>query len=234
MINTKKKDMKRFTYVCLSFASILLSTELQALSSSSEDYENDDRIRYNLVGVALFSGTDLVSKTIKKVTHSKISHVGVILADARDENKWYCFESTGTPDEVLHGYYPHVRVTPWEDTVEEYDGKVSYRLAVFEDRDRTDSRAVTQFVEEYDGKSYTKNPLKLFRALFRKNKESTSEPLNTVFCSELAAKMLMNLEIIDRDIASNKLPKDFSSGGNIIPKLGITFTEAFPADYVVL
>jgi len=231
MINTKKKDMKRFTYACLSFASILLSTELQALSSSSEDYESDDRKQYNFVGVALFSGKDLVSKAIKAATHSKISHVGVILADARDENKWYCFESTGTPSEVLHGHYPHVRVTPWENTVEMYDGKVSYRLAVFEDRDRTDSMAVTEFVEEYDGKSYTKNPLKLFRALFRKNKESTSKTLNTVFCSELAAKMLMNLEIIDADIESNKLPKDFSSGGNIIPKLGITFTEAFPENY---
>jgi len=231
MFNIKKKDMKRFTYVCLSFASILLSTELQALSSSSEDYESDDRKHYNLVGIALFSGKDLVSKAIKKATHSKISHVGVILADARDENKWYCFESTGTPSEVLHGHYPHVRVTPWENTVAMYDGKVSYRLAVFEDQDRTDSRAVTEFVEEYDGKSYTKNPLKLFKALFRKNKESTSKSLNTVFCSELAAKMLMNLEIIDADIESNKLPKDFSSEGNIIPKLGITFTEAFPENY---
>lgn len=206
----------------------LLTAEDKKVFEDSTRGENAQK--YNLVGIALFSGKDFISRFIKKVTHSKISHVGIILADAKDENKWYCFESTGSVREVLQGHYPHVRVTPWKETVEKYHGKVSYRLAVFEDRERTDSRVVTDFVKEYDGKSYTKNPLKLLRALFRKNTESESQSPSTVFCSELAAKMLMNLEIINKRIASNTHPGDLLT---IISKYGVMLTENFPANYLI-
>jgi hypothetical protein len=80
-----------------------------------------------------------------------------------------------------------VRVTSWYTVKSTYDVKISYRLAVFEDKERTGPKVVTKFVEEYDKKSYTKNPLKLFRALFNKNKESPSKSLTDVFCCELSA-----------------------------------------------
>lgn len=183
--------------------------------------------KYNLIGVALFSGKDPVSTAIKRLTHSNVSHVGIILSDAKDENKWYCFESTGSASEVLKGQYPHVRVTSWNSVVNDYDGKISYRLAVFEDKDRTDSNSVTKFVDGNDRKSYTKNPLKLIKALFRKNKDSQSKISNTFFCSELTAKMLMDLNILKEDIPSNYLPKDFSSKSRIPLTSGIWLTPEF-------
>ncbi len=69
--------------------------------------------QYQLRGIALFSGTDPVSEIIKGVTHSTISHVGIILSDVNNKDQWYCFESTGSAHEVLRGSYPHVRITPW-------------------------------------------------------------------------------------------------------------------------
>lgn len=192
--------------------------------------ETGEEKKYNLVGIALFSGADLVSSAIKKLTGSKISHVGVILADAEDENTWYCFESTGTAGEVLQGKYPHARRGLWENVVTEYNGKVSYRLFVFEDQDRTDSNLVTGFVENYDLKSYTKNPFRLLKALLRANVESRSKILKTAFCSELTAKMLMDMGIIHKGIAGNYLPKDFTSKENISLVSGITLTPEFKAD----
>jgi hypothetical protein len=186
--------------------------------------------RYNIVGVALFSGTDPVSSAIKVVTHSKISHVGMILADADDENKWYCFESTGSAGEVLQGKYPHIRTTAWDKVVTEYSGEVSYRLFVFEDQDRTDTGLVTEFVEDYDHKSYTKNPFRLLKALFKANTESRSKILKTAFCSELTAKMLMDMGVMTRGIAGNYTPKDFTSENNIPLIAGISLTPEFKAN----
>lgn len=241
MITQKNKALKRFTYICLSLTSIILSTELQARARFSEDCETDrgnylsvsqsgkiqaNNQKYNLVGVALFSGQDPVSYTIKSLTHSNISHVGMILSDVKDEKKRYCFESTGSADEVIKGIYPHVRVTPWEEVVENYNGKVSYRLFVF-DKGRTSPNQVTNFVEEYDGKSFTKNPLKLFKALFKANEKSNSRSLNTAFCSELTAKMLMDLGIIEENVPSNYIPKDFSSKSSTQLTSGIELTPEF-------
>ncbi len=117
----KKQSLKKLTYVCLSFTSMILSTEVQARHKPPDEYaveeggassprsrkENREDEKYNLIGVALFSGKDPFSYAIKKLTHSKISHLGVILSDAQNENRWYCFESTGTAGEVLRGQYPH-------------------------------------------------------------------------------------------------------------------------------
>jgi len=192
--------------------------------------ETGEEKKYNLVGVALFSGTDPFSYGIKVVTGSKVSHVGVILADADDENTWYCFESTGSASEVLQGKYPHVRTTLWDKVVTEYDGKISYRLLVFEDQDRTEAKRVTKFVEDYDHKSYTKNPFRLLMALFRANTESRSKILKTAFCSELTAKMLMDMGILDRGIAGNYIPKDFTSSKNVPLTRGITLTPEFKAN----
>lgn len=237
--NGKKLDrqetLKLFLDICLTLASLLLSTMIgQRSAPSSENKVSDDAadasIKYNIIGVALFSGTDPFSKVIKGMTHSKTSHVGVILANSENENEWYCFESTGSVDEVLNGQAPHVRITPWNKVVDTYAGKVSYRLAVFEDKERTDSDCVTGFVHEYDQKSYTKNPIRLLKALLKKNKEPKAGSLDTVFCSELAAKMFMDLEILEKGMAAgNYIPKDFSSQGVITLKSGISLTPSFIA-----
>ncbi|MBW8309527.1 MAG: hypothetical protein K0M45_07845 [Candidatus Paracaedibacteraceae bacterium] len=103
-------------------------------------------LQYHLRGIALFSGTDLVSGVIKGVTHSHISHVGIILSDVNDKDQWYCFESTGSASEVLKGSYPHVRITPWDIVAQEYSGDISCRLFNFNDVNQPDPRDVTNFV----------------------------------------------------------------------------------------
>ncbi len=189
--------------------------------------EQKSSLQYNLVGIGLFSGKDPISYGIKGLTRSKVSHVGIILSDAQDENKWYCFESTGSAKEVLRGQYPHVRITPWKDVVKNYDGGISYRLFDFENDKRISPTLVTEFVEEYNGKSYTKSPLRLLKALLHKNRKSRSSSLKSVFCSELSSKMLMNLGVLEDGIPGNMLPRDFSSKKKIFFTSKTTLTPEF-------
>ena len=243
----KKKNLRIAKFLCASIAFIEILTFQVTASSIKEDISEIKKVvsstasrkilskdsetgtirKFNIIGVALFSGKDLVSKTIKTLTQSRISHVGMIVADADDENSWYCFESTGHKHEVLKGKYPHVRMTPWDSVVRDYEGKISYRLTVF-DEERVSSLKVTKFIEDYNGKSYTKNLYKLLKALWRKNKYSHLKVLRTVFCSQLDARMLMELGIIFRDVAANFLPKDFEEGSKFLRlKPGVTFSPAF-------
>lgn len=223
MFTQNISKVRKLSYVCLT----LLSTLVPLASGASEAPLEDKK--YNLVGVALFSGSDPVSKSIKFLTDSNVSHVGLILSEQNNENKWYCFESTGTPTEVLNGEYPHVRLTPWAKVVREYKGTVDYRLFVFQNQERTNPNWVTSFVEDYNGKSYTKNPLKLLKALFGWNSRPKTPVLETAFCSELTAQMLMDCRLSPLGIVGNYLPRDFSSKRELRLEPGIELTPEFPA-----
>jgi hypothetical protein len=253
VLNLNNTQSKKIALVSLA---ILMGTALNVRAFDREDNKLLQGIpytplleEYNIVGVALFSGKDAISYGIKRATHSDISHVGIILSDVDDENEWYCFESTGSKREVLSGIYPHVRLTPWnivtgnaspeqyksyQETFNEkyygkngYTGQISYRLFEFEDKNRPDSVLVTNFVEDYNHRSYARNPLRLIKAVFKKNKEPKSDTLRTVFCSELTAKMLMEIQLMPKDIPSNFTPKDFASENNLSLLPGVTLTPEF-------
>ena len=141
-MSTYQENLKRFTYICLSFTSITFSTEVQArdLPRNYGDEDRDANVafataslknnsvgdpdesakdsKYNLIGVALFSGDSFTSHAIKTATHSNVSHIGIILSDINDKDKLYCFES------IKSG----VRIIPWDSEVSDYHGKISYRL----------------------------------------------------------------------------------------------------------
>lgn len=233
----------KITLFLLSSAIIVLSSELQAKEpfdiepitagitfkqpAAGAPGAPEPGRKYNLRGVSLGAGGDAISTGIRYATWSNYSHVGLILSDAEDETKWYCFESTGSAAEVLNGEYPHVRITAWDKMVKDYDGSLSYRLFVYDDEKANDSTNVTKFVDTYNNKSYTTNPMTLIRALFGTNEKSDSEILENVFCSELAAKMLMDLDMIEKGTASNYIPKHFSTDSNLSFKGKIELTPEF-------
>ncbi len=183
--------------------------------------------KYDFIGVALFSGNDPFSHLIKVATESKFSHVGIILADLDDKGRLYCFEATGSVGEVLHFQYPHTRLTVFNQVVEDYNGKISFRYAIINDAEEVDRQVVTEFVKTYDHMSYTKNPLKLLKALFKLNKDPKKSVLKTVFCSELLAKMLMDTGVLPLGAPANYVPKDFSARGHVNFKKGITLSREY-------
>lgn len=194
----------------LNREAIDLNQENTALVSSAF---NPDKPLYTLRGIGLFSGTDPFSSLIRTATKSNYSHVGVILskvgADPNDESQWLCFESTGSAGEILYKHkLPHVRVTPWEQVIANYSGGIAFRTFEFEKGHEPSPQLVTDFVDRFNGKPYQRNPIELLLAVPAIN----SKPdLNSVFCSELAAELLLEQGYLKGYNANNYVPKHFSS-----------------------
>lgn len=193
---------------------LVLSFALEIKASDLIEFEERDNPTENLYlkGVALFSSHDPFSMIIKKVTASKFSHVGLVFSKSRESapEEWICFESTGSASEVLKGVLPHVRLTPWEKVVENYNGRVVFRNLQTEhpeDDDIKEKEIISQFIQENDQKKYERNPVELLKSILKWN---TKPDESTVFCSELAAKCLMDLGYLEPSCPNNFVPADFS------------------------
>ena len=201
------------------FAKDDLSSDEEKTPLLSANFDEEAPL-YTLRGIGLFSGTDPFSSLIRTATKSNYSHVGVILSkvgvDPNDESQWICFESTGSASEILHKHeLPHVRVTPWEQVIADYSGGIAFRTFEFEKDHEPSPQAITDFVKRFNGKPYQTNPFELVLAVPAIN----SKPdLQSVFCSELAAEMLLEHGYLKGYYANNYTPKHFSSE---YPKLNL-------------
>ena len=145
--------------------------------------------KFDLWGVALFSGSDLVSSIIKKVTHSKTSHIGILLKDELGEI--YCMEATGSASQILKQHMaPRVQIDVFETVLNNYGGGVSTRQFIFEEGKRPDVQKVTDLVNKYLDAPYEKSFSSLLKSPSRSNKK---EDTSSLFCSELAALFLKEL-----------------------------------------
>lgn len=185
---------------------------------------------FQIRGVALFEGNDIFSYAIKRLTKSPFSHTALLFSDIGNDDdidnvdNWYCFEATGTLSEVCRFKMPHVRMTAYKKVQKDYEGGISHRLLT---RDALmqlpDPIEVTNFVREYDNRSYETNPLELVMSLRDLNKK---KGVSTVFCSELVAEFFYQFSIFpslqdmvndtefydpNNSIPSNWVPHEFSS-----------------------
>lgn len=154
-------------------------------------------------GVALFAGRDPVSGLIRSLTRSRWSHVAVLLKDENDA--LWCFEATGSMDDLLRSSeLPCVKLTRWNQVLEEYSGRVAVRL--FQHHPLRD---VSEFVNVKVGVLYEQHLGSLVRALARANVEENSD---SFFCSELVAATLQQAGCLTAAsrLADNYLPRDFA------------------------
>lgn len=202
----------------------IIITTSHLIAVKSEDVKSTTPL-YRLRGIALFSGTDPFSEGIKIVTKSNYSHVGVVLAesgqDIDDRQFWHCFESVGTAEEVLKDHVlPHVRITPWEDVVQSYKNGMWLRTFKFNAEKEPTPQWVTEFVAKFNGKPYEKNFGELLGAINAKNKKTE---IDSVFCSELVAEMLIEAKLMEAGISSNFTPHQFSTEYKL-PLVGATLS----------
>lgn len=190
---------------------LVLSFAYKLKASEIINTDEIDNIKENLClkGIALFSSDDPFSMIIKKVTASNFSHVGLVFSKSRNSEpeEWICFESTGSAKEVLKGVLPHVRLTPWDKVVNNYNGRIVFRGLETNRPDEDERKVVSQFIREHDQKKYERNPFELLKSILKWNKRSDE---STVFCSELAAKCLMELGYLENSYPNNFVPADFS------------------------
>lgn len=184
-----------------------LSISLELKASDLTDIEETENLC--LKGIALFSSDDPFSIMIKKVTASKFSHVGLVFAKSRESqpDEWVCFESTGSAKEVLKGVLPHVRLTSWNEVVKDYNGRIVFRGLETDRSEDEEKEIIAQFIKEHDRKKYEKKPIVLLKSILKWNKKPDE---STLFCSELAAKCLMDLGYLEESCPNNFVPADFS------------------------
>lgn len=160
-------------------------------------------------GVILFSGTDPFSILIRNLTNSKYSHVGLLLKNK--DGVCYCFESTGSTEEVLfEGKLPCVRLTEWSSVKNSYAGSIQVRYVVGKN-----DISISAFIYRYLGVQYEKHLSTLIRSLFRANKSQNGD---SFFCSELVALALQEIGFLRSNgrNAENYLPKDFSASSEFL------------------
>lgn len=216
--------MKSKFIVTLSL-SFLVTLQSSWPKSPKNNYEEEVPAFYNIVGVAMFSGNG-VGKVIQGVTNSNVSHVGLLISDAQDERKKY----------VSHATSAGVHITSWDKLIHDYNGltnrgAITYRL--FESKnDRMNPAIFSDYIWEYNGIKYPKNPLTLLFAALRINKNEELKK-TSFFCSEYVAYMLNKIGYIDENTQSNNIqPKDFLEKTNkpISLSSGINLTPAYPAE----
>jgi hypothetical protein len=117
----------------------------------------------------------------------------------------FCLESTGTAQQVKHGLWPRVQISPLEDAVSEYVGDVCVRTL----SDPIPLEGLQHLIYRELGVSYEKRLLQLLKSRKDKNaKDDTS----SWFCSELVAYIYREYGVISDDVVvNNVIPKELST-----------------------
>lgn len=170
--------------------------------------------KFTLYGIGLFKGRDIFSHLICTATNSEFSHCAVILRDINAtttdiDDALYCYEATGSAEEVMQKNLPQVQITSWLDVKNHYHGKVKLRCFEFAEGQSPDPDLITKFVQNHLGTPYPHGIAVLLHAINRRNE---AENLNSLFCSELVALILVENGYIvhDKRLVNNYLPRDFA------------------------
>jgi hypothetical protein len=160
--------------------------------------------------IILFSGKGAFSAIIQAGTGSKYSHVAMYAGNGQ------IFESTSignTPDAITGKLQEGVQLTDFDDRVANYEGKVFYR-SIKGHRNAGQEFVMAELIQSLHGTPYEQSNWELASAAldhlpWHANKGDES----SLFCSELAAKVLRAMEILPfTDLPTNEFtPADFST-----------------------
>lgn len=87
-----------------------------------------DGLELSLLGVALFSGNEGVSKAIRYITKSSYSHVALLLHDVTkdptDPEGWYVYSANGSASQIMvDRQLPQVQLEKWSSTIDGEPGR---------------------------------------------------------------------------------------------------------------
>ena len=167
----------------------------------------------------LYSGVGPVSMSIRLVTRSKWSHIGVVVRP-KDFDMVCVLQSTTlskVKDTVSNREIEGVQINLLSDSLDSYKGAVAVRKLNVE---RTDDmrNTISDFRREVHGRPYEERKMELLKSAYDFFGGANEEDLSSLFCSELVAELYQRIGLLDEDKPSNEyIPKDFV--GNI-PLLG--------------
>lgn len=165
--------------------------------------------------IILFSGKGNISASIKWLTKSKWSHVGLAIK-IESLDLVLCLESTtlvDVPDFEKGTPIKGVQITNLSDRLNKYDGQVAARSLVDVKRDIMFYRILEDFKTENRNKPYEQNYIELFKSAYDGPFGGNKEDLSSLFCSELVAELYQRWGLLPEQPASNEYtPNDFSEG----------------------
>lgn len=181
---------------------------------------NYESIRHNLStgDIVLFSGKGPISASIKLVTKSKWSHVGMVVClDEYDFiTVWESTQLGNIKDLETGKFKKGVQVVPLSLRLTHYDGEIAIRHLQNVNLSSSDIQELMRFRKEMSGRSYEKNTLELLKSAYDGPLGENTEDLSSLFCSELVAESYQKLGLLPSNIASNEYtPANFSTESNL-------------------
>jgi hypothetical protein len=167
----------------------------------------------------LYSGVGPVSMSIRLVTRSKWSHIGVVIRP-KDFDMVCVLQSTtlSKSKDVISGTEVEgVQINLLSESLRDYKGDVAVRkLGVERTDDMRDT--ISNFRREVHGRPYEERKMELLKSAYDFFGGANAEDLSSLFCSELVAELYQRIGLLSEEKPSNEYtPKDFA--GNV-PLLG--------------
>lgn len=174
------------------------------------------RARLKTGDVVLFSGKGGISTSVKWVTLSRWSHVGMVMV--LDEYDFVCvWESVATPTlaDVESGHARRgVQLVPLSARVQQYEGEIVYRSLLGVELQASDVQRLMALRKRIGRRPYEKSRLAMMAAAWDGPFGHVPEDLSSLFCSELVAAAYQALGLIRngrKDKPSSEyVPADFS------------------------
>ena len=177
----------------------------------------------NTGDIVLFSCKDnFFSIAIQLMTHSKWSHVGMVLRDHK-KNTTYLWESTtlsNLKDATDNTFKKGVQLVSLNERIKNYNGEIVIRplKGIQIDNNAKKLQRLIQLQQELKNRPYEKHKLELLHAVIDRfdGVNRNIEDLSSVFCSELVAEAYQRIGLLDESKPSNEyIPKDFSEKGSL-------------------
>lgn len=96
---------------------------LRGKESLHPPLKRPENLELGLIGIALFSGNESVSRAIRYVTNSSFSHVALLLHDVTkepaDPEGWYIYSANGSASQIMADHrLPQVQLEKWSECIE--------------------------------------------------------------------------------------------------------------------
>lgn len=173
--------------------------------------------------LVFFAGRGLLSDSVKAVTHSRWSHVAMVMV--LPEYDFVClWESTALSnlkDLNIGRTHEGVQLVPLSTRLRTYEGDMALRQLRGVRLSRRDMQKLMALRRRLGGRPYEESTLELMAAAYDGLLGEQNENLSSLFCSELVAETYQALGLIRggrKDKPSNEYtPADFAEATENLP-----------------
>lgn len=159
--------------------------------------------------VILFSGKGVISTAIKWATHSRWSHVGMVVKTTKYDIilSWESTTLTNVKDVESGTIKSGVMLLPLSHRISTYNGEIGIR-PLREPLAKQDHRILECMRHEVRDIPYEKDMIEFVKAAYDGPFGMNTEDLRSIFCSELIAEFFIRIERLSKKLPSNEYTQE--------------------------